>query len=202
MAEPDQTTELFQRLRAGDSSALGPLFQAQQDTLRRAIAWRLDRRLNARLDVSDVLQETYALAVRRLPEYLQTADMPFSLWLLWLAREQVQTAHRRHLGADTRTVGRELPALPVDSSACLARGLLAKEPSPSKAAAAAEMAERLRLALGHLDDDERDLILWKHFEQLSHREMARLLGITEAAAGKRYIRSLERLRQLMIADDA
>lgn len=194
----DLPAEEIVRLRAGDAAAVGALLARYRERLRRAIAWRLDRRLGKRLDVSDVLQETYAVAVRRLPEYLERSEMPLDLWLLWLAREQVLTAHRRHLGAEQRTLGRELPALPVDSSACLVQGLLAREPSPSKAVVAAEAAERLRRALGHLEDDERDLILWKHFEQMSHREMAHLLGITEAAASKRYLRALEKLRQLIV----
>jgi RNA polymerase sigma-70 factor (ECF subfamily) len=185
------------RLRAGELAAAWKCFARHQDRLKRAIAWRLDRRLGSRLDVSDILQETYAVALRRLAEYLRRPEMPFDLWLLWLAREQVQTAHRRHFGTDGRALGREVPALPVDSSACFIQGLLAQETSPSKAAVAAEAAEQLRQALSHLTEDELDLILWKHFEQLSHREIARLLGITEAAAAKRYIRAVERLRGLL-----
>src|SRR5262249_34104592 len=95
-------------------------------------------------------------------------------------------------------VGREAPLLPTDSSASFVRALLGREPTPSQAVAAAELADRLRGALSQLDEDERDLILWRHFEQLSNRETAQLLDITEAAAGKRYIRALERLRALLI----
>jgi RNA polymerase sigma-70 factor (ECF subfamily) len=65
----------------------------------------------------------------------------------------------------------------------------------------AEEAERLRAALSLLDGPERDLILWRHFEQLSNAEIARLLGVSEAAAGKRYVRALERLRGLLVAAD-
>ena len=61
-----------------------------------------------------------------------------------------------------------------------------------------ELAERLRLAFGQLDNDERDLILWRHFEQLSARDTAQLLQISEAAAAKRYIRAVERLRTLSV----
>jgi RNA polymerase sigma-70 factor (ECF subfamily) len=85
-----------------------------------------------------------------------------------------------------------------DSSAAFVSGMIGRGPSPSQALAKVELAELLRRALGQLDDDERDLILWRHFEQLSARDMAQLLGITEAAASKRYIRAVERLRKLLL----
>ncbi len=107
--------------------------------------------------------------------------------------------HRRHLGAEKRAVTHEAPLLPADSSATFVSAVIAgHEPSPSQALARAELAERLRLALGQLDDDERDLILWRHFERLSAREMAQLLQISEAAASKRYIRAVEHLRMILV----
>jgi RNA polymerase sigma-70 factor (ECF subfamily) len=159
----------------------------------------MDRRVAARVDASDVLQETYLEAFRRLPRYLQEQPMPLYLWFCWLAREKVLALHRRHLGAEKRAVTHEAPLLPADSSATFVSAVIAgREPSPSQALAKAELAERLRLALGQLDDEERDLILWRHFEQLSARDMAQLLGISEAAAGKRYLRAVERLRTILL----
>jgi RNA polymerase sigma-70 factor (ECF subfamily) len=197
--DPSATRELLERARRDDPTALPELFARHQAELRQAVALRLDRRLAARVGVSDVLQDAYLEALRRLPDYLAQATLPFDLWLRWLAREQVLAAHRRHLLADRRAVGREAPPLPADASSIFVGALLGKGPSPSQAVAAAEAAETLRLALGQLDDDERDLILWRHFEHLRNREIAQLLGITEAAAGKRYVRALERLRGLLLS---
>jgi RNA polymerase sigma-70 factor (ECF subfamily) len=174
------------------------LFAPHRERVRQTVALRLDRRLTARLDVSDVVQEVMLEAVRRLRNGAGPAEMPVELWLVWLAREKVLLMHRQHLLGDCRAVGREVPALPADSSSCLMQGLTSRGPSPSQAAVAAEAAERLRVALGLLDDNERDLILWRHFEQLSNREIASILAIGEAAAGKRYIRALERLRGLLL----
>jgi len=160
---------------------------------------RIDRRLAARADASDALQETYLEAFRRLPRYLEREEMPFYLWLHWIAREKVLALHRRHLRAGKRTVTFEAPLLPADSSATFASGIIAgREPSPSQALAKTELAERLRLALGQLDSDERDLILWRHFEQLSARDTAQLLQISETAAAKRYIRAVARLRTILV----
>ena len=196
----DAARDLLERAGRGDAAAFAELFAPHREPLRRAVAWRLDRRLAARIDVSDVLQETALEASRRLAEYAQNPAMPLGLWLRWLAREKLLQLERAHF-AEMRDVGREAPPLPIDSSAAVVRVLLGREPSPSRAAADAELAEQLRAALGQLDDGDRDLILWRHFEQLSNREIAQLLGVTEAAAGKRYIRALERLRGLLTDED-
>lgn len=171
--------------------------EPHRERLRRAVALRLDRRVAARLDVSDVVQEVMLDAVQRL-QAGRRDDMPMHLWLAWLAREKVIALHRAHLLADRRAVGHEAAPLPVESSACFVAAL-APGPSPSQAVQAAEAAERLRVALSLLDEGERDVILWRHFEQLTNKEIARLLGISEAAAGKRYVRALERLRGLLVA---
>lgn len=196
--EVGETRELLERARQGQPAAFEELFARHRDRLRRGIAMRLDRRLAARVDVSDVLQETYLEAARRLADYLDRGRMPFYVWLCWLAREKVIECHRVHLEAEKRAVGRELPPLPADASADLAGGLMSKGPSPSQAVAAAELAERLRAALEQLDEDEREVLLWRHFEQLRNQEIAQLLGISPAAANKRYIRALQRLRGLLM----
>jgi RNA polymerase sigma-70 factor, ECF subfamily len=188
------TEHLLDRSRRGDAAALTELLAHYRSVIRDTIALRLDRRLAARVDVSDVVQETYLEAARRMPEYLDRSAMPFHLWLRWLAREQVLVHHRRHLRADKRAISRETPLLPEDSSACLVRKLLDHAPSPSQIVATAEGVEKLREALGRLDDDEHDLILWRHFERLTNADLGQLLGINEAAAGKRYIRALEKLK--------
>ncbi len=198
--DPDETQSLLDRAKDGDRAAFEALFRRHRAKLLRAVALRMDRRVAARVDASDVIQDTYLEAFKRLPKYLQKPPMPLYLWLCWIAREKVLALHRRHLGAEKRAVTHEVPLLPADSSATFVSAVIAgHEPSPSQALAEAELAERLRLALGQLDDDERDLILWRHFEQLSARDMAQLLGISEAAASKRYIRAVERLRTILVS---
>ena len=195
---PDETKKLIDRVRNGDTSAFEELFGRHRGRLQKAIALRMDRRVAARMDASDVLQDTYMEAFRRFPDYLKKEGMPFYLWLHWIAREKLIGLHRRHLGARKRTVRYEVPLMPIDSSVEFVSGLIGRQPSPSQELAREEMAERLRMALERLDAEERDLILWRHFEQLSAHEMGMLLDITEAAAGKRYIRAVERLRRILM----
>jgi RNA polymerase sigma-70 factor (ECF subfamily) len=108
---PD-ASEIEQLLTAagqGQAGAVDRLLDGHRDLLRRAIGLRLDRRVSARLDVSDVVQDTCLEAAKRLPEFLARRPMPFALWLRWLARERVLTVHRQHLRADKRAVGLEAP---------------------------------------------------------------------------------------------
>jgi RNA polymerase sigma-70 factor (ECF subfamily) len=199
MSERPSEQELLNLARQGREGAVAELLARHRASIRRTIHLRLDRRVAARVDASDVLQETYLEAVRRLPSYLQQPQLPFALWLHWLAREQVMMCHRRHLGADKRAASREVAPLPADSSAQFVSGIVGRGSSPSQHLAAVELVERLRLALQRLNEEERDLILWRHFEQLTNREVAQLLQITEAAASKRYLRALERLRELLLS---
>jgi RNA polymerase sigma-70 factor (ECF subfamily) len=194
---PDETKKLVERTRNGDVSAFEELFNRHRRRLQKAIALRMDRRVAARVDTSDVLQETYMEAFQRFPKYLRQEGMPFYLWLYWIALKKIIGLHRRHLGAGKRTVQLEVPLMPVDSSVHFVSGLIGRLPSPTQELANAELAERLRVALEQLNTDERDLILWRHFEQLSACDTAQLLNITEAAAKKRYIRAMERLRKIL-----
>jgi RNA polymerase sigma-70 factor (ECF subfamily) len=186
-----QTLELLERARHGEPTALEELFARHRGRLRYCIARRLDRRLAARVDVSDVLQETCLEAARRMPDYLRQPGMPFDLWLRWIAREKVLALHRRHLQADKRAVTHEV-RLPDATPAAASAG-----PTPSQALAAAETAGQVRTALERLDADERQILVWRHFEQLTNRAIAERLQISEAAANKRYIRALDRLRGLL-----
>jgi RNA polymerase sigma-70 factor (ECF subfamily) len=194
----DDLAPLLQRARAGERAAFEELFRRYSHGLRQAIGLRLDRRLQARLDVSDVLQDTFLEAVQRLPAYFQGPEVSFGLWLHWLARDRLLVLHRQHLGTAMRSVCRELPLLPADSSAQFLRGLGGAGPSPSQALGAVELAEQLRQALEQLDDDEREVILMRHFEHLANRDIAWLLGLSVSAAHKRYARALLRLRGILL----
>src|SRR5215468_10355913 len=104
--EPD-SEQLLQRVAAGELAAREPLLERHRQRLRRMIALRLDRRLWARVDPSDVLQETLAEAGRKLPEYARTRPLPFYAWLRCLAWERLVQVHRRHVRAQRRSVTRE-----------------------------------------------------------------------------------------------
>jgi RNA polymerase sigma-70 factor (ECF subfamily) len=174
-----------------------------RERLRRMVALRLDHRLKGRIDPSDVLQDAFLQAAQGLPKYLEQPERPFFLWLRWLTGMSLQMLHRRHLGIQARDAGREVQLLdrplPGASSAALAAQLLGRDTRPSVAAMRAERHLRLQEALNTMDPVDREVLVLRHFEDLSNSEVARELGLQESAASKRYIRALHRLKEMLAA---
>jgi RNA polymerase sigma-70 factor (ECF subfamily) len=198
-SEPD-TEELLDRAGGGDRTARDALLRRHRRRLSRMVAVRMDPRLAARLDPSDVVQETLAEADRRLDGYLRDRPLPFYPWLRQIAADRLADEHRRHVRAGKRTVTREEPApvgLPGRSAVELAERLFAPSEHPSEGMRAAELAERVRSALAALPGRDREVLVLRHLEQLSAREVAAVLGTTEGAAKARALRALKRLRDLL-----
>jgi len=195
------TACLIERAARGESEPLGELLDRDRDRLHRMVGLRLDRRLQGRIDPSDVIQEASLEAAARLPEYVRNPTMPFFLWLRLLTGQRLAILHRRHLGARMRDAGREVAlyhgALPEATSIALAAQLLGRDTRPSEAAVRAERKIRLQEALSSMDALDREALALRHFEQLTNAEAALVLGITPTAAGKRYLRALERLREIL-----
>jgi RNA polymerase sigma-70 factor, ECF subfamily len=196
-----ETDRLLQAMARGDSEKWGTLLERHRERLRRMVALRLDRRLQGRIDASDVIQEAYLEASTRMDEYVKQPTMPFFLWLRFLTSQKLLELHRHHLGAQVRDAGREVclyqGALPETSSAALAAQLLGHLTQPSQAAIRAEMKIRLQDALNSMDALDREVLALRHFEQLSNAETAQTLEIRESAASKRYIRALKKLRTIL-----
>ena len=200
MGQPE-TDPLADRLKAGDPAAVEELFARHRDRLRRMVDMRLDRRLQGRIDASDVVQEAHLEVAERLADYLKDPKLPPFLWLRLVVGERLTKLHRAHLGAQMRDAGREVSlfreALPAASSAALAAHLLGKHTSPTQAAVRAERLIRLQEAINSLDPIDREILSLRHFEELTRAEAAQALGIEEAAAAKRYVRAMKRLRDLL-----
>jgi RNA polymerase sigma-70 factor (ECF subfamily) len=197
----DPTEELVRRASAGDQEALAQVFVRYKERLRQMVRLRLDRRLQGRLDASDVLQEAYLDFARRLPEYARAPDMPLYLWLRFLTGQRLIDLHRQHLGARMRDAAQEVSlyrgALPQASSASLAAQLLGRLTSASRAAVRAETQIRVQEALNRMDPMDREVLTLRHFEMLSNDETATVLGIKKSTASNRYIRALKRLKETL-----
>jgi RNA polymerase sigma-70 factor (ECF subfamily) len=198
---PVDPNDLMDRLRAGDRAALAELFERHRDRLRRMVELRLDPRLRARLDASDVVQDAFFDVARDLDAYLADPKLPPLLWLRLHVGRCMTTLHRQHLGTAMRDAGREISiyhgALPEASSAALASMLLGRHTSPTQAAQRAERMLRVQEALNSLDPVDREILALRHFEQLSRAEAAMVLGISQDAGAKRYFRALKRLKDLL-----
>jgi RNA polymerase sigma-70 factor (ECF subfamily) len=200
--EPDDTAELIRRAAAGDETVLAELFGRYRKRLRQMVRLRLDRRLQGRVDPSDVLQEAYLDLARKLPEYAgDRPELPFYLWLRLVTGERLTRMHRQHLGAAMRDAGREVSlyrgALPQASSISLAAQLLGRFTTASQAAVRAEVQLQLQQALNQMDPLDREIIALRHFEELSNSEAAVVLGISRQAASNRHLRAMTRLQAIL-----
>ena len=202
-ADSAETRRLLERGRAGDLAAFDELFKRHRTFVRKVIDLRLDDRLRARIDASDVVQEAFVDAVSRLEEYLRDPKFPLFLWLRLIVGDRLMKLHRHHLGTQMRDAGLEVSlyrgAFPAASSAALAAQLLGRHTSPTQAATRAERTLRLQEALNSLDALDREVLSLRHFEELSLQETSQVLDITESAAAKGYIRALKRLKDILAA---
>jgi RNA polymerase sigma-70 factor (ECF subfamily) len=192
---------LLDRAVAGDTPAWRGLVARYHDRLRRMVAVRLDPMLHSRLDPSDVLQEAYLDAFEQLPSYLAELRYPFFLWLRLVTGHRLAKVHRYHVGTQMRDAAREVSlfhgALPEASSAALAAQLLGRGEAPFDEAARAERRARVQDALNQLEPLDREVLSLRHFEQLTSAEAAEVLGISKAAASKRYLRAVAKLRAVL-----
>jgi RNA polymerase sigma-70 factor, ECF subfamily len=193
----DETIELLNGAQQGDREAVNRLMDRHRDSLHRMIRCRLNPGVAARLDASDIVQDALLTASRRLSEYLQNPRMPFHAWLRNLARDRLADAYRRQL-ADKRDVARE-QALPAGEHSSLdpAAQLRDSELTPAAMLLRKEFARRVQGALEQLKADSREIIIMRHAEQLTNSQAAELLGISEPAAGMRYVRALRQLKSIL-----
>jgi RNA polymerase sigma-70 factor (ECF subfamily) len=201
---PD-TEELLRQADRGDPRARAGLLARHRGRLRKMVAWRLDRRVAARVDPSDVVQEVLAEANRKFDRYLRERPLPFFPWLRSLAHEHLVTVYRRHVRTQGRSVLREEPGffnLPEESAAELAARLVTSSTSPTLRALRKEQRERVRQALGQLSERDREVLVLRNLEQLSVADTAQVLQISAGAVKVRHLRALERLRALLDEPDA
>ena len=161
------------------------------------VAVRMDARLNARIDPSDVIQDTFAIAHRRIDRFLEEQPIGFYPWLRQIAIEKLIDLHRQHTGARCRSIQREASLqLPNDSAIMLA-GIATGEPSPSQHLVRKELVQRVSCALRRLPSTAQEALLLRFVEQLSTKEAADISGISVSAFRGRQFRALAQLRSLL-----
>jgi RNA polymerase sigma-70 factor, ECF subfamily len=200
--ESEKTLDLLLGVKEGDAEAINRLLERHRDAVRRLVQMRLDQRIQRRVDVSDVVQEVFVEANRRLNDYVaQGQPMAFHLWLRQIAKDRIIDAHRRHRASAKRSVDREqamnVPAGMDRSSIELAAQIVDPELTPAAAATQHEMAQRVEAAIAQLGDQDAEIILMRHYEHLSNQEIAQSLGLTEPASSMRYLRAVRKLREVL-----
>lgn len=200
MPEMDHTAEV-RRLADRGSAAAAELFEEYRERLRLMVKFRLDDRVLGRIEPDDVLQEASLEVTRRVDDYLKDPQVPPFVWMRMITLQKTIDTHRRHLGADKRNAAQDVrlgPHVPWKStSLSLAAQLVASITSPSEAFLRQESLQRMGDALEELSEQDREILVLRHLEELTNNEAAQVLGLEKSAATKRYIRALKRLREAM-----
>ena len=197
----DQTETLLDGARAGDSDAVNKLLEKHRRPVRRLVEMRLDRKVQQRVDVSDVVQDVMVEASGRLEKYLDDPVMAFHLWIRQIAWDRIIDTYRRHRVSAKRNMDREQPiAVPAGSDqSTMELAVQLRDPALTPAAAATqrEIARKVEGVIELLNEQDREIILMRHYEHLSNLEIAEVLKLNPPAASMRYLRALRRLRQLL-----
>ena len=192
---------LTQRASGGDTVALAELFDLFRPRLWRLVHFRLDGRLQGRVDPDDVLQEAWLSATARTEHFARESSGSRFIWFRLIVSQTILDVHRRHLQSEKRDATRERKSLggwdSGSTSFCLAEHLLGGLTSPSQALLRAEVSAQLDVALKSLSDLDQEVLALRHFEELSNSETAEVLQLTEQAASVRYVRALARLKDIL-----
>ena len=201
----DQTETLLVAAKAGDADAVNRLLEKHRTAVRRLVELRLDRKVQRRVDVSDVVQDVMIEASGRLDKYLSDPALAFHLWLRQIAWDRIIDTYRRHRVSAKRNMDREqpmtAPAGPDQSTMEFAQQLCDPATTPATAATQREIASRVEAAIELLGDQDREIIIMRHYEHLTNQEIAEVLKLNAPAASMRYLRAVRRLRELLEDSD-
>lgn len=199
IAMDQDEVQLLAMVKQGDRQALGVLFDRHRNRLKRMVETRIDPRVRARIDASDVIQDVQIEATRRLTEYLEQPNVSFFTWMRFLAKQKMAEIIRRNVHAQARDVRRELnfEVSPEASSIALAGLLLANVSTPSALVAKAELKQIVDQAIGMLEPMDQEILLLRHVELLDTHEAAQELQISPSTCRQRHFRALRRLREIL-----
>jgi RNA polymerase sigma-70 factor (ECF subfamily) len=176
----------------------GPALERFRHYLLLLARLHLGDRLRAKLDPSDVVQQTLLEAHRKQAQFRGKTDRELAAWLRQMLTYCIAD-ELRAFGRTKRDAGleRSLEAALNDSSARVEAWLAAEQSSPSQRAIREEELLRLADALAQLPEDQRHAVELKHLHGCSVAAIAEQLGRSETAVGGLLRRGMTRLRELL-----
>jgi RNA polymerase sigma-70 factor (ECF subfamily) len=190
---------LLQDAKAGDAATIGRLLELYRRYLSLLARVQIGRRLQGKVDASDLVQETFLDAHRNFAGFRGGTEAEFVQWLRQILAGNLADLLRRYLGAKGRDVRleREIQDALDQSSILLDRALMSPQSSPSQQAERREQGVVLADALEQLSGDYREVLVLRHLEGLGFPEVARRMGRSVDSVEKLWMRGLVRLRQIM-----
>jgi RNA polymerase sigma-70 factor (ECF subfamily) len=185
--------------QGGDTLALGRLLERYRRYLGLLARLEIDRRLQGKVDPSDLVQEAFLEAHRDFAQFQGATEAELLAWLRQVLVRNLANQVRRYLGTRGRDVRleRELSLEVEKSSAALGKRLTAVDSSPSERASRREQSVLLADALARLPEDYREVIVLRHLEGLTFPEVAARMERTVDSVKKFWARGLARLRGLL-----
>jgi len=198
-SEPSDWPRLLRQARAGDDDSLGRLLETYRRYLALLARLQVSRRLQGKIDPADVVQDVFLEAHRHFALFRGVSEREFVAWLRQILAARLANLVRHYLGTKRRDVRleREMAAAVDQSSRVLDGGLIARQSSPSERAARCEQAVRLADTLAQLPDDQREVLVLRHLEELTFPEVARRMGRTVDSVKGLWTRGLDRLRRIL-----
>jgi RNA polymerase sigma-70 factor (ECF subfamily) len=197
MAEDPES--LLREAKAGDSATLGRLLEVYRRYLALLARVQIGRRLQGKVDASDVVQDTFLEAHRNFARFRGGSEAEFVSWLRQILAMNLADLLRRYFATQGRDVRleREIQAALDQSSVLLDRALASPHSSPSQQAVRREQGVVLADALDKLPPDYREVLVLRHLEGLAFPEVAARMGRSVDSVEKLWMRGLARLRQVM-----
>lgn len=158
--------------------------------MKRSIQRRMGKRINQKVDASDILQDAYLVAAKKIHHFREDPTVPFLVWMMQICSQTFSASFRSHFKSKKRSVLRE-----EVGNEELNMSQLVVDPitSPSSHLARKEAHENLLMILDSMKSTDREILYLKHIEQLSIEQIALQIGITFEAAKKRQLRAFNRL---------
>jgi RNA polymerase sigma-70 factor (ECF subfamily) len=189
---------LIAQARGGDSAALGRLLELYRNYLRLVTRSMIGAALRAKLDPSDLIQETFLKVHREFADFAGRREQELVAWLRRiLARtlaDQVKH-HRRQVRDHQRQESLEL--LLERSDEAIEHALASRSGSPSERASRREQAVLLADAVSQLPPDYREVFILRTLEHIAIDEIAAQMGRSAGAVRMLWARALERLNRML-----
>ena len=200
MSSPDtDPRQLLLAAKAGSTEALGQLLGMYHDYLTLLARLEIGRRLQSKVDASDIVQEAFLSAHRGFREFRGVTERELIVWLRQILARIISTTVRGYLGTQRRDLKleQELMVGLDRSSSALNGGLVLSHSTPSEQAMQREQAVVLANAINRLSEHYQEVIVLHHLEGLTLSEVAQRLGRTRDGVSKIWARALIQLRRAL-----
>ena len=175
-----------------NSQKLEHVFEESRPALLAAIKCRVGSKMRRRVSPSDVLQEAYIAALKKLDQYVEDPTIPMFHWLKSICFQAISVIYQKNFVAQKRSL--LLEQYQIDDQEC--NLFLDSETSPSKRMIRDEEQEFVMALVSRMGEADQMILYLRHVEDISNREAAERLGIELETAKKRHTRALQRLTQL------